>query len=63
VTADSDKTEEQLRAELRAADDEIDRAYWAFTRQARAKPPSLVCPRAYTRRAEIKAELSRRKSS
>jgi hypothetical protein len=50
-------SERKLRDELRGVEDVIDRAYWAFTRQARAKPPVLVCPDAYKRRAEIKAEL------
>lgn len=44
---------ERLREELRAVQAKIDAAYWAFTRQARAKPPSLVVPEAYRRRAEI----------
>ena len=35
----------------------IDAAYWNFTRQARAKPPSMVVPEAYTRLREINAEL------
>lgn len=58
---DKDKTTEALEAELRDAEAEIDRAYWAFTRQARAKPPSLVCPKAYERRKAIKEVLSERR--
>ena len=34
----------------------IDAAYWAFTRQARARPPSLVVPEAYRRREELETE-------
>ena len=58
---DKDKTTEALEIELRAAEAEIDAAYWAFTRQARAKPPSLVCPKAYERRKAIKEVLSERR--
>lgn len=48
---------ERLERELTECEDQIDRAYWAFTRQARAKPPVLVVPDAYRRRREIKALL------
>lgn len=41
----------QIRAEIaeteetiRHLKDEIDAAYWKFTRQARALPPSMQCP-------------------
>lgn len=57
---DREKSTGDLEAELRAAEAAIDAAYWAFTRQARAKPPSMVCPWAYERRTAIKAELSER---
>lgn len=46
-----------LEMELRQVSDQIDAAYWAFTRQARAKPPVLAVPDAYWRRAAIEAEL------
>jgi hypothetical protein len=59
--SDADAPEAKLRAELAKAEAEIDAAYWRFTRQARAKPPSLVCPAAYRRRNEIRAELRRRR--
>jgi hypothetical protein len=48
---------EALRAELARVEAEIDAAYWAFTRQARAKPPALAVPHAYARRAEIQRLL------
>jgi hypothetical protein len=48
---------EVLRAELRQVTDVIDAAYWTFTRTARGKPPILVVPEAYRRRAEIEAAL------
>lgn len=44
---------EALKKEWQACDDEIQAAYWRFCRMARAKPPSMVCPQAYVRRAEI----------
>jgi len=50
-------TREELLEELRKVDDIINRAYWAFTRQANAKPPCLVVPEAYERRKELKAQL------
>jgi len=46
-----------LKAELAKCEAEINAAYWAFTRQARAKPPCLVVPEAYRRRNEIQALL------
>ena len=52
-------TRAALETELQACEERIDAAYWAFTRQARAKPPSLVCPEAYARRNEIRALLGR----
>lgn len=41
--------------EARRLQDQIDAAYWRFTRQARALPPSLQCPDAYDRLRDIKA--------
>lgn len=46
-----------LEEELREVQARIDDAYWAFTRRARAKPPSLVVPDAYRRRDEIQTRL------
>ncbi len=43
----------ELEAELAQVDAKIDAAYWAFTRQARAKPPVLAVPAAYQRRSEL----------
>lgn len=37
----------------RAASAQIDAAYWAFTRQARAVPPAVAVPGAYALRAMI----------
>ena len=51
------KEREKLLVELRDCEAKIDRAYWAFTRQSRAKPPVLVVPEAYRRRREIKDQL------
>jgi len=47
-----------LQREAAALRDEIDAAYWRFTRQARALPPSMQCPEAYERLAEINALLA-----
>lgn len=46
-----------LEAELRRVDARIQDAYWAFTRTARGKPPSMAVPEAYKRRAEIEKLL------
>lgn len=35
----------------------IDDAYWRFTRQAKAKPPSLVVSEAYRERTLLRARL------
>jgi hypothetical protein len=50
-------TRAQIEAELERVDAQIDAAYWAFTRQARAKPPVLAVPAAYERRAQLHAML------
>ncbi len=51
-----DEDRARLLAEIRAAQDDIDAAYWRFTRQARAKPPSMQVPDAYRRKgAALKA--------
>lgn len=42
-----------LREERVYQHDRIDRAYWLFSRTARAKPPILVVPDAYARRAHL----------
>lgn len=49
---------ESLRAELREVQARIDAAYWRFTRCARASPPVLAVPDAYSRRTEIEALLA-----
>ncbi len=49
--------ERELRGIVRAAEDEIDAAYWRFTRCARSVPPSMAVPDAYARRREALAEL------
>ena len=51
-------TRRELEDELRCLNAEIDAAYWRFTRQARALPPSLAVPQAYERRREVEAQLS-----
>lgn len=42
------------------ANDEIQAAYWRFCREARAKPPVLVCPDAYVRRRKAEEEIQKR---
>lgn len=51
---------EELQARLKKHEETIQKAYWEFTRQARAKPPSLVYPQAYRERQLIENELQRR---
>jgi hypothetical protein len=46
-------TRDEIDAEIRAHTDAINAAYWVFTRTARGKPPILVVPEAYARRAEL----------
>jgi hypothetical protein len=46
-----------LRAELADCEAKCDAAYWRFTRQARAKPPSVAEPAAWARRTELRALL------
>lgn len=65
ASEDRDRREAALRAALertnvpelaemrRAASAQIDAAYWAFTRQARAVPPSVAVPGAYALRSAI----------
>jgi hypothetical protein len=48
---------QRLEAERDAAQEEIDQAYWTYTRCARGKPPCLVVPGAYTRRNEARRKL------
>lgn len=67
-----DRCEAALRAALasacipelaeahKAASAKIDAAYWAFTRQANAKPPSVAVPGAYRLRTMIDDEVRRR---
>lgn len=49
--------ERELRAVVRAATEEIDAAYWRFTRCARGVPPSMAVPEAYVQRREALREL------
>ena len=51
------ETRTALIGEAAALREEIDAAYWRFTRQARALPPSMQCPQAYARLAAIKLLL------
>jgi hypothetical protein len=46
--------------ELREVQAEINALYWAFTRQARAKPPAVLRPDLYKRRAELEQLLGGR---
>lgn len=71
---DRDRCEAALRAALEAASDDelarrrllaedrIARAYWAFTRQARANPPAVAEPGAHVERRMIDEALARRKA-
>lgn len=54
---------EQLEAELAKVEAQIDAAYWAFTRQARALPPVLAVPGAYARRRNLCRLLGRKERS
>lgn len=51
------RTREAILADLDAVNDEINKAYWAFTRQARAQPPAMTVPDAYARRRMLREEL------
>jgi hypothetical protein len=53
-------TSSAIRERLKVVKAGIDAAYWAFTRQARAKPPVLAVPHLYAERREFEAELARR---
>lgn len=55
-------TSAQLREQIRKAKDEIDAAYWTFTRCARGVPPAVAVPDAYRRKREAEAELERRRA-
>lgn len=48
---------EVYAAELRRVEDEINAAYWRFTRCKRAKPPVLQVPGAYERRKALRTML------
>lgn len=62
VMASDDNARQSLLAERQKCDAAIDAAYWAFTRQARAKPPVLVVKWAYDRRSEIDALLAQERA-
>jgi len=42
-----------VKAEIRECEEKIARAYWRFTRCARALPPSMAEPEAYKRLREL----------
>lgn len=50
-------TRAEIERELVTIDDQIDALYWAFTRQARAKPPCVVRPDLYVRRTALRIAL------
>jgi hypothetical protein len=52
-----ERTRDVIRAELAEVNETINKAYWAFTRTAKGKPPILVCPEAYKRRQQLMQEL------
>jgi hypothetical protein len=54
------KRRAELLRELAALKDEIDKFYWTFTRCARGRPPVLVRPDLYERRAAVERELEGR---
>ena len=56
-------TEGELEAVQTKATGEINDAYWAFTRCARGKPPSMVVPESYRARRLASEELRRRRRS
>lgn len=51
------RRERALLAELALVQAEINAAYWAFCRQARALPPVLAVPDAYRRKKELERAL------
>lgn len=55
-------SDEELRLRRVKANDLIDAAYWRFTRQRRAPPPSMAEPNAYAERATIDAILRERRN-
>lgn len=57
-----DMTCDELHEDLRACDEEINSAYWQFTRCANGKPPVLQVPHAYARRKELEKEIGKRYS-
>lgn len=50
-------TKQEIRDELAKVQDEINKAYWTFTRCANGKPPCMVVPDAYKRRTELRKAL------
>ena len=53
----------EILRDLRAVNDKINEAFSRFCMTARAKPPSMVVPEAYRRRAELEEELKREGSA
>lgn len=47
------------RAEIESARDEINRAYWSFTRRARSAPPTSAASSAYDRKRAAEAAIAR----
>lgn len=48
---------EQLEREWNLVNGKINDLYWIFTRSARGRPPAVVAPDLYGRRAELEREL------
>ena len=61
--ADLDTPTEDLEAEERKLDAEIDAAYWRFSRCARAQPSAVTHATQYRRRRAVRAELMHRRRS
>jgi hypothetical protein len=53
----TDRHRAWLREQERRADMRIMDAYWTFTRTRGGKPPSMVVPDAYRRRAQVRRLL------
>lgn len=50
------RTIDEIDAELRVVNDELNALYWTYTRTARGKPPCVVRPDLYRRRADLMRE-------
>ena len=49
-----------IKKELQECIKEINKYYWIFTRCANAKPPFMVCPEAFKKRAELEELLKQK---